>query len=471
MTIHKIDSQTGYTIIKLDQIELPNNFETILHIIDPNEINKVIDELEETLNLLTHEYNHRKIILKEIDNIRNMVHTMLPYKQKRGLINIGGTIIKWVFGTMDNEDRQRIEEHILTIDKNNHNLIKNMNQQIKINDNFNKSFIMIQEAIKNDRQQMNLLYKLERKTFSFNLINEQLFKLNIIKEKVKQIQDNIASARLNLLHPNILSKEEIIKYNIDFKKLNQIRLGLAKHINGIIIFAIKIPIDYVILNKKVIIPINNENNTLIKEKIEYTLELNNSYYKFSSSQSFKELEKSENCIFKNNCKLITNYESKIINIDENSLIIQNAVKFEMNSNCDERQFTLNGNYFVNFFNCNINIDNKKFSNTEYHYIEKFVIPNLNKTKSEISLSFDDIVLKTKENIQEINELRYHKHINYFGITGILIILIICFVLISIKIQFIMKTQESFQTKRGGVTSLTHNDKTIKEVIEYLESGR
>lgn len=41
---------------------------------------------------------------------------------------------------MDNDDRKDIEQHFTITNENNHKIIKNMNQQIKINNNFNKTF-------------------------------------------------------------------------------------------------------------------------------------------------------------------------------------------------------------------------------------------------------------------------------------------------------------------------------------------
>lgn len=40
------------------------------------------------------------------------------------------------------------------------------------------------------------------------LYSEQLFRLQILQEKVNHIQDNVASARHGILNPNILTDEE-----------------------------------------------------------------------------------------------------------------------------------------------------------------------------------------------------------------------------------------------------------------------
>lgn len=74
---------------------------------------------------------------------------------KRGLINTAGTVYKWLFGLMDEEDRTDISEHLSIIDTNNLNLIKNMNQQIYINSHFNHTIHILADTIMHDRLIIN----------------------------------------------------------------------------------------------------------------------------------------------------------------------------------------------------------------------------------------------------------------------------------------------------------------------------
>lgn len=460
LIVDKIETQSGYAILKTNEIEVPKDFQIILHIIDPEEILNLVDNIEDNLNLAG-KIQQKQIILDEIELIRNKIYTIIPNKYRRGLINGGGTLLKWIFGTMDNNDKLDIEKHLSTIDINNHNIITSMKQQIQINDNFQKSILQLKDAIDNDRKQIllkiNSLNSLQYELYKNNLFTEQMRNLNIIKSRVEHIQESIASVRLGLLNPNILTKEEIKKYNIDFKKLVHIRLGVAKILEKKITFAIKIPTNYIILNKKLILPIPNLNNKIINEKRKYSLERNGTYFEFNTEKSYKELIPLTTCIFSSNCKLInSNSKNKILELDDNVLILENCNNLVMNSNCDERKFVLNGNFFIDFINCNISINNQTFSNEQNIFTEKFVLPNIKSELFNNSLTFEETILETQNNIKEIIELKYHKIANY-GMSTLIIIIVIINCIFFYKKQKkennkVNEIQENAQSKGGGVKS-------------------
>lgn len=181
MAIEKIDSELGYAEIKIGNAEIIDKFEIILHRIYPNEILDLVCSLESTLKNLNLT-DHKELIQGRIIRIKNKIKTLLPFRHKRGLLNLGGTINKWLFGTMDNDDRVDIENHLNVIDQNNHNLIKGLNQQIKINENFNKTFIQIKNIIEADRTKILSRFKelndTETRILSENAFLEQMFKLN-----------------------------------------------------------------------------------------------------------------------------------------------------------------------------------------------------------------------------------------------------------------------------------------------------
>lgn len=54
-------------------------------------------------------------------------------------------------------------------------------------------------------EELNDIKIVNRKLFKQNFFIEQIFKLNIIKDKIEHIQENIASARNGILQPNVLN--------------------------------------------------------------------------------------------------------------------------------------------------------------------------------------------------------------------------------------------------------------------------
>lgn len=478
MTIEKIETESGYAEIKVSTVEIADKFEIILHRVYPNEILNLVCNLESTLKLLDLE-NHNDFIRSRITSVKNKIKTLLLNRQKRGLINLGGTAFRWMFGIMDNDDRLDIENHLNIVDQNNHNLIRNSNQQVTINDNFNKTFIQIKNIIETDRtkvlHRLNRLNLTEMQIISENAFLEQMFKLDYIEKQIEHLQDNIASARLGLLHPNILTDEEINKYHIDFNKLSNIRLAVAKHIDESIIFAIKIPVHNIITSKNLLIPITNSQKRQVDSNIEYIVRDKGRMLTYIEGKSLKELPESKNCIKLENCKFVNKDREEISLIEDNIIIVNNIEAGKLKSTCDERILLLKGNYFINFNNCTLKINNREFSNKLKIFTEKFVIPNYkNFSNNDKEPEFDKIVLHNVNNIENIKELKYHKIANYS--LGILTIVIISIFIIyiyykqkNIKIKIKSRIQENPKTKEGGVR-LESNPNIIKinsldEIIE------
>lgn len=58
-----------------------------------------------------------------------------------------GTTYHWLFGLMDDKDRQEILNYLEVQQKNNHNIVKTVNQQISVNKNCNDNTILLKNAI------------------------------------------------------------------------------------------------------------------------------------------------------------------------------------------------------------------------------------------------------------------------------------------------------------------------------------
>lgn len=125
LQVEKIESNSGYTILNERQLLLPLSFNYSIHIIDPVNLRLVADELKTTASFIFKGNNNE--ILKEIEKIEDKIMTLESKHHsinKRGILNILGTINKWISGTMDDEDRQLINKHFEITDYNTHEIIK-----------------------------------------------------------------------------------------------------------------------------------------------------------------------------------------------------------------------------------------------------------------------------------------------------------------------------------------------------------
>lgn len=78
----------------------------------------------------------------------------------------------------------------------------------------------------------------DKRNFHEGILLDEMIKLNIIKSQIEAFRQNIASVKSGILNPNVLTNEEMRHHDIDFNKLTNIRLGVAKFINESIIFTI-----------------------------------------------------------------------------------------------------------------------------------------------------------------------------------------------------------------------------------------
>lgn len=395
-------------------------------------------------------------------------------------MNAVGTVQKWLFGTMDDQDRQDIFDHLKITDENNRNAIKNLNNQIKINMNYNQTLSNLKLLIANDRVKISKALS-ETNQYLKDFIEKILFmdqeiKLRYIQTRINQILDNIVSTKNNIIHPSMFTLEELEEYKIDFHKLKLLKAGLLKYDNELLIFAIKIPRDYILTDLELITGIPNSNNYEIKDSNELIVKVNEKIYKYKENSMLKDIKLSENCIVNKNCKLKFNNVSSIDEIDDETILLKNMKNEILEQNCNKRKFVLKGNYLINFSNCTIKIKNRIFENAKFTILDKYFYP-AEKINSTIikPINFEEITINNTANIQEIKELQYHKKITQGTNIGIIVVLIAIIGIIIFK-NFKEKKQtikivnnskpESFDLKGGGVTYLEPDKSKISDLSDH-----
>lgn len=432
LQVNKIEENSGYGIIRVRKVEIVNSTNTVLHIINPSDILEVVGLIESNVNEL--DVDNKEILKSEIKIIKSKIKTIMPNtlsRNKRGLINIVGTTYKWLFGVMDNDDREEILEHLRVTDENSHNAIETLNKQISINTHLNESIEIIRKAINNDR--INIERSLKDIKTRHNeiarrlLYADQMLKLKSLENKITLIQDNIASAKNNIIHPGVLSVEEIDKFNIDFYKLKLLRMGIMSYHNNSLVIAIKVPTSYILTDLKIITPMPNDKFLEIDETNELVVTLDNVTYSYKENSNLKELQESKNCVCIKNCKLKYNNETVLEVIDDDLIIVKNSFELKLKQKCDEREITLNGNHLINFYNCEISLFNKVFYNEKTTVQDKFFYPSngFKDASFDEKINFEEIKINQFKNIKEIKELKFHKNVShYLNVVSLILVIII-----------------------------------------------
>ena len=170
------------------------------------------------------------------------------------------------------------------------------------------------------------------------------------------------------------------------------------------------------INKKLIMPLKNiDTCKMINYPITSSLEYKNHYYEYDENKAIHQLNNLRHCTIDKNCEIIRNCNTEFFHIDDSSILVQLAKNIVLSSNCDERKFKLNGNYFITFLNCTINLDNKTYFNNIKEIHNKYIVPNLDYKFENDTLSFNEVVLGTRRNkrskISEKSSLYRNKHYN------------------------------------------------------------
>lgn len=166
--------------------------------------------------------NFNAAICFQLKMVQQKFTSVYPIKrQKRGLINGLGSIIKSISGNLDQEDADRFNQAIRNLQENQNNIANKLNQEIslttKIIDNFNHTITLVlhnQDVIANGIECIKK--DLNKFIFEFNdylqvknILDQLNLSLNIIIQLLTDIENAITFAKLNTLHHSIVKIDEL----------------------------------------------------------------------------------------------------------------------------------------------------------------------------------------------------------------------------------------------------------------------
>jgi len=449
--LKELRSEEGYARINIGAAYIISKYDYIIHTINLREILEMVIKLQEDISSMP-DSAYKHLGKQELNRVATIVRTLAPKRSRRGLINIGGSVLNTLWGTMDDTDRQNIEEHERVIDENNRKLIEAMNHQIQINDGFNKSFMKIKEIIENDRRvfMANLGQANDKEELIREQAIEQYTRIELLRHQLEIVQNNLVLASKGGFDPAMLTEEEIDHFKIDSNKLQGIRLGVLKWENENLSLVIKVPAKHVKAEKVLVVPIPNSHKEQILEELETLVYVNGTEYTFEEGRSIFELRPSKNCILENHCKIVTQSKPKTIEIQSDMLIATNMENVTINGTCMAEAKNLVGHYFITYSNCSFVLLGMNFANEFLETEEVFILSPDKPLATEKVATFEEIILTQNENLKEIKELHFHKitsttlgSVSVFAVAIISIVLIVlCRKQASVKVQMTKKNRRS-----------------------------
>jgi len=177
--INPIENNQGFILFESGTIQIPITFINLCLTIN-------ITQIEETFNNLLNESSQFSnvpqinYLIQKLN--REMSGIRLTKRNKRGLFNFVGSAHKYLFGTLDEDDRQQIEQQINTLAQstiqvsNLNHIIDNLNEGIKMINNQSN-------AIRTEQKINLLIFNIEHFT-EYIEMGSQLTRLGIFNPKL-----------------------------------------------------------------------------------------------------------------------------------------------------------------------------------------------------------------------------------------------------------------------------------------------
>jgi len=412
LRLERIEATRGFSEISLGKVEIVSRFSYIIHKIQPVKIAETLEYFRNKTDDIA-DMHYKGLLKAEISEAEGILHTLLPRRAKRGLMDAGGRLLNWAFGTLDDNDKKEIDNHFASVEESNQDLVRALNEQIEINSSFNQSFQQLEQLIKSDRQllikELEVTPEIQQELRDESRAIVSLFTIGSFKRQLKAIQDSVAAAKAGLFDPSILSRNETEKYNIDLAKLKEIRLGTATYQGNTLVLVIKIPSQTVQAWLKMIAPVPNPEGYRANLEMERIVMLGGKEYEYVEGKSVFELRESSNCVLKGKCRLIRDAQEKTLEVESNMLLLTNMRNRTVNSTCDQRTLVLQGHYLLTFNNCSVKIGKEVFVNSVEETEQRFVLStDQREVVIEKSISFDELVLHNRENLRKLKELHLHR---------------------------------------------------------------
>jgi hypothetical protein len=158
----------------------------------------------------------------------NLIPFIKNQRNKRGLIDGLGTVIKQITGNMDSQDNVKIQQLLKTLKRNQVTIFQQLDNQYSVNskiiNKFNETILDIkhnEQTLLGQIDLLNLMLTADSKNFEIlfaeNLLNQIIYLFNIILDLTRDIRTSLTLCGTNTVHPSIITNQELAK---EMTKLN-----------------------------------------------------------------------------------------------------------------------------------------------------------------------------------------------------------------------------------------------------------
>lgn len=493
LQITDLNNNPGIFALKVGKTFIKQGYHKLIHEFKLHAFHSVLRQYETIITEL--ETNPQldeitKIVKQKHMQASTMLQTLSPrFKQKRS-IEILGSVIKSITGNLDNQDLLKLNNQIQTIRNSNNMLVNENNEQIRINEVFEKRInnltkqafkqsVEISRIIKQARlgldRSIDWQHTLHIHNIIFNL-DDIRYQLDIIFGAIQLSRLGVISTALLLPKELELATEILQSQGIDIHSYDQTYEFLesaAYHRDGSIIIIIKIPKlrdgYYQLLR---IEPIPADGKMI---EINSKFAVTNNVESFLSDEKCGQIEGTFLCDIHNlvnvtddqcyhqllhgnpsRCNFASHPNSSEVQIMENNgILVKNAIKpVYLQNTCGIGAKNLTGTFFVTFDNCSIDIDQQHFDSRTFQFSsEHLILPlhfvNVKKTNVKVKPmeELQDLQLTNRHRLNRLEDVNQRDNLVNIG-SIIMLTLIVTAVLIWI-IKEVHRLQEKTAIRVPG----------------------
>lgn len=231
--ITNLETNPGILPLKLGQARIQTSLHDFVHYYDLKPIAQEIETISLQYDSITKALNSCYPYFSNLQNFdislqyqlksaKRKLDTIYPiHRTKRGLINGLGSIIKAISGNLDQEDAERYNRAIDSLQNNQENIVQDLNSHISITrdliENFNSTVSLLSHNQDEITEEINKVSSdLKKFQIDFNhylrarnVLDQLNLALQTTLQLLTDIENSITFAKIGILHNSIISFENL----------------------------------------------------------------------------------------------------------------------------------------------------------------------------------------------------------------------------------------------------------------------
>lgn len=502
---HDLTHTQGLLALNLGKTLVTTHYNNLIHIVDLNNLETTTLAIKNTLNKLEENttFFYNPDLQRSAQNLLDKVYSLkINHRHTRGLIDGLGSVIKKITGNMDNDDALEINKQIRNLQDNSLLTQDSINNQHKLNSQMIQRFSNITKFINKEQARLQIISE-SIKNFSnieHRLLATQVYfslqtQITTLTDHVDNIIQSVQLAQLGLLSKHILSKSELslvksklpqIIQNYNDEQIYEILELKAYFNNTNLIFAVQIPQmtneSYTTYRLR---PLPTNHSTIIIPKSNY-LFLNQKQYSFVTKPCkqieqlymCKQLQLQNNSINTCEVKILQNEPAQctlhhtvetsfIEEIESNHIIAYVNEPININTTCGKNITKFTGKLYIHYNKCMVIINGIIYgtisSSISTYKLEQIIYNNMEITQLSNDSTLDVLNLKTLENTNELELIKY-QHFTHIS-TNIVILIIF---LISTFIFSYIKYYKNRKNRARIIENIKYTPSAPQEPVELTQ---